>query len=95
METLIEKVNELKYALEKTEEVKEIKKIQEEMKKDKTLCKLLQEFKQSNKEQTRQEIYTHPLFQKYKESETNLNLLIWKINNQLTSIRTSDKDENN
>ena len=80
METLIEKVNELKTSLSNTKEVLDIKELNEEIKKDKKLIELLNEYHMYPKEETKKQILDNELFRKYKEKETDLNLLILKIN---------------
>ena len=91
METLIEKVNELKESLSKTKEVIDIKKLNEELKKDKDLVALLNEYHLYPKEETKKKILDNCLFRKYKEKELDLNVLILKINKELKQITKKDK----
>lgn len=91
MEELIEKVEQLKNSLDAMEEIKDIKRLQEGIKKDDQLCQLLLEYKQNPTDQKRQEIYKYQLFQEYKASENEVNLLIFRINNTLSKIK--DKKE--
>ena len=91
METLIEKVNELKDSLSITKEVLDIKELNEEIKKDKKLLSLLNEYHLYPKEETKKQILDNELFRKYKEKETDLNILILKINSELKQITKKDK----
>lgn len=91
MEELIEKVEQLKNSLDATKEIKAIKRLQEELQKDDLLCQLLLEYQQNPIDQKRQEIYKQPLFQEYKTSENEVNLLIFEINATLSKIK--DKKE--
>ena len=91
METLIEKVNELKDSLSNTKEVLDIKELNKEIKKDKKLIELLNEYHIYPKEETKKQILDNELFRKYKEKETDLNILILKINSELKQITKKDK----
>ena len=91
MEALIEKVNELKDSLSNTKEVLDIKELNEEIKKDKKLLELLNEYHLYPKEETKKQILDNELFRKYKEKETDLNILILKINSELKQITKKDK----
>ena len=91
METLIEKVNELKESLSNTKEVLDIKELNEEIKKDKKLLSLLNEYHLYPKKETKKQILDNELFRKYKEKETDLNILILKINSELKQITKKDK----
>ena len=91
METLIEKVNELKDSLSNTKEVLDIKELNKEIKKDKKLIDLLNEYHLYPKEETKKQILNNELFRKYKEKETDLNILILKINKELKQITKKDK----
>ena len=87
----IEKVNELKDSLSNTKEVLDIKELNEEIKKDKKLLELLNEYHLYPKEETKKQILDNELFRKYKEKETDLNILILKINSELKQITKKDK----
>ena len=91
METLTEKVNELKDSLSNTKEVLDIKELNKEIKKDKKLIELLNEYHLYPKEETKKQILNNELFRKYKEKETDLNILILKINKELKQITKKDK----
>ena len=91
METLIEKVNELKDSLSNTKEVLDIKELNKEIKKDKKLIELLNEYHLYPKEETKKQILNNELFRKYKEKETDWNILILKINKELKQITKKDK----
>ena len=91
METLIEKVTELKDALSNTKEVLDIKELNKEIKKDKKLLELLNEYHLYPREDLKKQILDNELFRKYKEKETDLNILILKINSELKQITKKDK----
>lgn len=91
METLIEKVNELKDALSNTKEALDIKELNKEIKKDKKLLELLNEYHLYPREDLKKQILDNELFRKYKEKETDLNILILKINSELKQITKKDK----
>ena len=91
METLIEKVNELKDALSNTKEALDIKELNKEIKKDKKLLELLSEYHLYPRESLKKQILDNELFRKYKEKETDLNILILKINSELKQITKKDK----
>lgn len=84
MEEIIEKIDNLIKELEKQEEIIEIKKVNEELKKDKELKNLIERYKEDKS--LLKEIENNKLFQKYKEKETDLNILILKINKRLQEI---------
>ena len=86
MEELLEKINNLENALDKIESVKEIKKMNEEIKKDEVLISLIEEYKKYPSDELKYKIYQSPLYQKYKERETDINILIFEINKKLKTI---------
>ena len=91
MEKLIEKVNNLKEQLNKEEVVKEIKELNKEIKKDKQLLELIKKYQQTHDENIKEEIIKNNLFRKYKEKETDLNIIILSINQRLKEIAKKDK----
>lgn len=91
MEELIEKIEQLKNSLDTTKEVKKIKSLQEKIKSDQQLCQLLVDYQKYPTEEKKLRIYNHKLFQEYKESENEINLLIWNINNTLGNIKNRDE----
>ena len=93
MEKLIEKIDVLLQELDKTAEVKEIRKTTKEINKDKDLKELLVKYQVSKDENLKKEILKNPLYKKFKEDETNINILILEINSKL--IRVSVVYENN
>lgn len=86
MEELLEKINNLENALDKMESVKEIKRLNEEIKKDEVLISLIEEYKKYPSDELKYKIYQNPLYQKYKERETDINILIFEINRKLKTI---------
>lgn len=86
MEELITKVDNLKKQLDKTKQVTDIKALNEKVKKDKQLLSLIHEYQMTKKENIKQEILKNKLFREYKEKETDLNILILEINQELKKI---------
>ena len=91
MEELLEKIDNLKTSLNNEEVIIRINKLNKEVEKEKDLLNLINEYKLNNKESIKKEIYNNELFKKYKESETDLNLLIMSINTKLKEINTGRK----
>lgn len=91
MEKLIEKIEKLKEELDKTEDVTKIKKLNIEIRKDQELIKLLEEYKYYPNEKTKEKIINNKLFKEYKESETDINILILQINKKLNEIKDKGK----
>lgn len=91
MEKLIEKIENLKNELDKTPDIKKVKDLNEKIRKDKELLKLLEEYKNYPKEETKNKIQNNKLFKEYKESETDINILILQINKKLNEISNKGK----
>ncbi len=91
MEELLEKIDNLKTSLNNEEVIIRINKLNKEVEKEKDLLNLINEYKLNNKESIKKEIYNNELFKKYKESETDLNLLIMSINTKLKEINKGRK----
>lgn len=91
MYELMEKVANLKKALDEEEKIKEIKKLNKEIINDKELMKLLEEYKYSANEDLKNKIINNELFKKYKLVETDINILILEINKRLKTINNKGK----
>jgi hypothetical protein len=91
MYELMEKVANLKKALDEEEKIKEIKKLNKEIINDKELMKLLEEYKYSANEDLKNKIINNELFKKYKLVETDINILILEINKKLKTINNKGK----
>lgn len=91
MEKLIESLSSLKDELDNTELVKDIKTLNEEISNNQELLKLLDDYKIKPTEENKNKIIRNELFQKYKEKETDINLLIMEINSKLKQISNKDK----
>ena len=91
MKKLIEKVENLKENLGQQLEVLEIKRLNKKIQDNKELSDLIRRYHLYQKEELKQEIIKNPLFREYKEKETELNLLILKINSELKKITKKDK----
>ena len=96
MEVLREKIDNLKRELDKQEEVMRIRKLNQKIKTDKELKELIEQYRTHNSFSLVRKIEANKLFPEYKESETNLNILILKINQKLKEINEGNaKDESN
>ena len=84
MEKLYEKIDDLIKVLNEQSEVKEIRRLNERLKEDQELKDLINKY-QTDKSLLK-EIENNKLFQEYKEKETDLNILILKINERLKEI---------
>lgn len=91
MEKLIEKVENLKNALDEEQVVIDLKKLNSEIKNDEELNKLLTEYHNSPSETLRNNLIQNSKIRKYKEKETELNILIFEINSNLKQITKKDK----
>lgn len=87
MNELIEKVEKLKKSIDKTTEVQELVRLNNEILKDKELLAKIKEYQITQDEKLKKDIIKHPLFLKYKEKETDLNVLILKINQELKKLK--------
>ena len=89
MEELYEKIANLKEVLNEQTEVKEIRRLNKKIKEDKELLDLLERYKIDKS--LLPKIESNKLFQEYKEKETDLNILILKINERLKEITKKDR----
>lgn len=86
MKELLEKIDNLKESLDNEEIIQKIKLLNNEIKKDNELVTLIKEYKKNPTDGIKYKIYSNQLYKKYKESETDLNLLILTINKKLKTI---------
>lgn len=91
MEKLIEKVENLKNALNHEQVIIDLKTLNKEIKTDENLNRLLTKFHEQPSEQVRNELILNKKVKTYKEKETELNLLILEINSKLKKITKKDK----
>ena len=87
MNELIDKVENLKRSLDESAEVQSLLRLNKEIMKDKDLLSKIKEYQINPKESLKQEIIKKPLFLKYKEKETDLNVLILMINQELKKLK--------
>ena len=87
----MEKVENLKDELDKTESIVNIKKLNNKIKEDKELRTLLEKYKNTSNINVKEEIMSNELFKKYKEEETNINFIILEINKRLKEINSKGK----
>ncbi len=86
MNELIELVDNLKLSLDNTDEVKNIKKMNKEISKDIDLLEDVKKYNLTKDETLKKKIISNELFNKYKDKEIELNLLIMKINHELKKL---------
>ncbi len=91
MEKLIEKVEELKSCLDECDIVKDLNDLGNKIYNDKELLKLLNDYSNRPNDELKRNIMNNPLFQEYKDRETDLNILILQINKELKKINSKDK----
>lgn len=97
MNELIDKVNELKDELDHEPVIKKVKELNKEILKDKELTALIEKYHSTHDLELKKQIYNHKLIKEYKETETDINIIIMKINNSLKKINDRGKcsHENN
>lgn len=97
MNELIDKVNKLKDELDKTPSIKKVRKLNKEISADKNLINLIEKYHNTNDLDIKKQIYNHELIKEYKETETDINIIIMKINSILKKINNRGKcsHENN
>ena len=86
MEELMNKLDNLINALDKLDSVKELNVMNQLIEKDGELKELLDEYSKTTKKELKEKIINNKNFQTYKEKETEINLLILKINQELKKI---------
>lgn len=86
MNELMDLVDNFKQSLDETNEVKNIKRLNKEISKDKELLNTIKEYNLTKNEKLKEKILSNELFNKYKDNEIELNLLIMKINSELKKI---------
>ena len=91
MEKLYEKIDNLKKVLDETETIKEIKEAIKQTKQNKELLELIETYNNTQDERIKKQIINNNDFIKYKQKETELNLLILELNQKLNKITKKDK----
>lgn len=91
MENLIEKVNNLKEELNKEECILNIKRLNKELINNKDLINKIKRYHQTKDDNIKEELYKNSLIKEYKETETDINILIMKINQKLKLIDNKGK----
>ena len=89
----MEKMDKLKEAIDKTEVINNYKIAKKEITKEKELLEKVKEYQEERKENRKQEIINHPKWKEYKKKETDVNLLILEINQELKKISNKGKCE--
>lgn len=91
MEELIRQVANLKESLNNTTEVKTIIELNKKLATSKELQEKINNYKERVNESLKTEICQDEFYQKYKVAETDLNILILKINKELKKINSKGK----
>ena len=86
MEELIEKIENVKTNLDKTEQVKKIKRLNKELSNNKELLNKIERYNNIQDEKLHQEIINNKFFREYKLSENEINYIIFEINSRLKKI---------
>ena len=86
MEELIEKIDNVKTNLDKTEQVKKIKRLNKELSNNKELLNKIERYNITQDEKLHQEIINNKFFREYKLSENEINYIILEINSRLKKI---------
>ena len=86
MEELIEKIENVKTNLDKTEQVKNIKRLNKELSNNKELLNKIERYNITQDEKLHQEIINNEFFREYKLSENEINYIILEINSRLKRI---------
>ena len=86
MNELMEKMDNLIDALDSSSFVTSILEVRAKISLDKELSLLLEKYEKNPSDELKKEIMNHPLFQEYKEKETDLNLFILDLNQKLKKI---------
>ena len=87
MEELIEKLEQLKKEISSLDIVEELHKRKDEVMNDSRLVEKIEEYKKHPEESLKKEIISSPSFLAYKETETEIDLLILKLNQEFKKIR--------
>ena len=91
MEELYIKLDNLKLALDETKTIQEIKRLTKKISKNKELLELIEKYNYTQDERIKDKIISNEEFMEYKQQETELNLLILEINQELKKITKKDK----
>ncbi len=91
MEELIEKVENLKETISKTEEANRLNELNKKIMQDKELLKDIEEYNKNQDERIKERIIKNPHFREYKKAETDFNLIILGINQKLKELSNERK----
>ena len=91
MEELWNKIDNLEKALNDLDLVKEIKELTREVNNNQELKQLLEEYQLKPTEDLKRKIIANDLFSRYKEKETDINILILHINQKLKELNSEGK----
>lgn len=91
MEELYIKIDNLKKTLDDTKVIKEIKRLTKQINGNKELLELIEKYNYTQDERIKEQIISNQEFMEYKHHETELNLLILEINQELKKITKKDK----
>lgn len=91
METLYEKLDNLKNVLDEDEKIIKLKTITQDILSDEKLTSLIEKYNYTKDERIKEEILNNNKFREYKHLEAELNFLILEINQELKQITKKDK----
>lgn len=91
MEELYEKIDYLKKALDKSDVIINIKQLTNKINNNQELISLIETYNYTHDERIKEQILSNEEFREYKHQETELNLLILEINQELKKITKKDK----
>ena len=91
MEKLYETLDNLKKTLDDSETITKLKELHQKVISNKKIVSLIEQYNQTHDEKIKQEILKYPEYLEYKHQETELNILILEINQELKKITKKDK----
>lgn len=91
MEELWNKIDNLEKALNDLDLVKDIKELTKEVNNNQELKKMIEDYQLKPTEDLKRKIIANDLFSRYKEKETDINILIMHINQKLKEINSEGK----
>jgi hypothetical protein len=91
MNELIEKIENLKIALDRNTNIIELKKTEELIMQDEELLNDIKKYQETNDVNMKNKIIETPVFSKYKHLEAECNFIILEINKRLKEINDKGK----
>lgn len=91
MNELIEKTENLKKAIDQTDVIKSYKKARKKVENDNDLMNDIKNYHEENSEKKKETILKNHDFRDYKQKESDVNILILEINQELKKINNKGK----